>query len=60
MEKRGLVMGSSDEKLTMVEVKCPRCDHTEIVYIPKEEIPKCPIHREEMIIKEILEEGKSG
>ncbi|MGE4267801.1 MAG: hypothetical protein AB7F25_10230 [Deferribacterales bacterium] len=47
------------EKVTTVEVKCPLCDHTQIVYIPKEEIPLCPIHKKKMIIKELLEEGKS-
>ena len=52
-------MSSEKEKITTVEVKCPLCDHTEIVYIPKEEIPECPIHRIKMIIKEVLEEGKS-
>lgn len=52
-------MSSNEEKSTMVEVKCPKCDHTEIVYIPKEEIPKCPVHNITMNIHEILEEGKS-
>ena len=50
---------SSEEKVTMVEVKCPKCDHTEIIYIPKEDMPKCPVHNVEMNIHEILEEGKS-
>jgi len=52
-------MSSKREEVTMVEVKCPKCDHTQIVYIPKEEIPECPIHRVKMNIHEILEEGKS-
>jgi hypothetical protein len=55
---RGLAM-SKDRDVTVVEVKCPLCDHTEIVYIPKEDIPECPIHRVKMNIHEILEEGKS-
>lgn len=52
-------MSSEKEEVTMVEVKCPQCDHTQIVYIPKEEIPLCPVHRIKMNIHEILEEGKS-
>lgn len=52
-------MSSKGEEVTTLEVKCPLCDHTEIVYIPKEEIPDCPVHKVKMIIKEILEEGKS-
>ncbi len=47
------------EKAEAVQVKCPLCDHTEIVYLPREEIPKCPIHNVEMIIQELLDEGKS-
>jgi ribosomal protein S27E len=42
-----------------VEVVCPRCNHTEIVYIPKEPIPQCPRCKRRMIVKEILTEGKS-
>jgi ribosomal protein S27E len=53
-------MSSEDnEKLTMVQVKCPFCDHTEIIYVPKEHMPKCPEHDVKMNILEILEEGKS-
>lgn len=52
-------MSKDKTEITTVEVKCPLCDHTEIVYIPKEEIPSCPEHKVKMIIKEILEEGKS-
>ena len=47
------------EKSEAVQVKCPICDHTQIVYIPKEPIPKCPVHDIEMIIVELLDEGKS-
>jgi len=42
-----------------VEVYCPKCEHTEIVYIPDEEIPPCPRCKKQMVIKEILKEGKS-
>jgi hypothetical protein len=47
------------DKAEAVQVKCPICDHTEIIYIPIEQIPKCPIHEVEMIILELLDEGKS-
>ena len=30
------------EKKEAVEVVCPNCKWTEIIYIPKEDIPKCP------------------
>jgi ribosomal protein S27E len=42
-----------------VQVKCPTCDHTQIVYIPKEEIPMCPKCDVRMTISELLDEGKS-
>ncbi len=42
-----------------VEVKCPNCDHTEIVYLQKEDIQKCPKCDIQMIIIELLREGKS-
>lgn len=47
------------DKAEAVQVKCPICDHTEIIYIPKEEIPRCPIHDVPMVICELLDEGKS-
>lgn len=50
---------NNNEETTMVEVKCPLCDHTEIVYVPNEDMPKCPIHNCTMNIHEVLEEGKS-
>jgi len=42
-----------------VEVKCPRCKYTEIIYIPKQDIPKCPECGTTMLIEELLDEGKS-
>jgi ribosomal protein S27E len=42
-----------------IEVYCPRCEHTEIIYVPEEDIPKCPKCRKQMVFKEILKEGKS-
>lgn len=44
--------------VTTIEVKCPKCDHTEIVVIPKEEIPLCPDHKIKMYLHEVLKEGK--
>lgn len=41
-----------------IEFVCPKCHHTEIKYVPRETDPKCPNCRIQMIIKEILTEGK--
>ncbi len=47
-------------KKQAVEVVCPKCQHTEIIYMPKEKIPICPkCQKVQMVIKEILAEGKS-
>jgi ribosomal protein S27E len=50
---------SDSDKVQAVEVKCPKCEFTQIKYIPKEQIGKCPECGSNMIISEILEEGKS-
>lgn len=42
-----------------VEIKCPRCKRTEILYLPEENMPKCRKCRVGMVIKELLKEGKS-
>jgi ribosomal protein S27E len=42
-----------------VEVVCPKCRRTQIVYIPKEAIPHCPDCRTPMVLRELLREGKS-
>jgi ribosomal protein S27E len=47
------------DKAEPVQVECPRCRHTEIIYIPIEEMPRCPDCGAEMVIKELLDEGKS-
>jgi len=47
------------DKDEAVQVKCITCDHTEIIYIPKEPIPRCPKCDLEMKISELLAEGKS-
>jgi hypothetical protein len=44
------------EPVEAIEVICPRCRRTEIVYRPKEDIPKCKV---QMLVKEVLTEGKS-
>jgi ribosomal protein S27E len=41
-----------------VEVACPICGTRRIICLPEESLPKCEICRKEMIIKEILTEGK--
>lgn len=47
------------ERKEAIEVICPKCKRTEIIYIPKEEIPKCPNCDIRMVMKELLREGKS-
>ena len=42
-----------------IQVKCPRCRFTKIIYIPEQEIPRCPDCDTPMIIEELLAEGKS-
>ncbi len=42
-----------------VEVICPRCRYTEIVYFPVEDLPVCPHCNIRMSISELLDEGKS-
>lgn len=47
------------DKVEAVEVKCPKCGITLIIYMPQEEIPLCPECHVRMVIKELLDEGKS-
>ncbi|MCB1777577.1 MAG: hypothetical protein KDI50_09070 [Candidatus Competibacteraceae bacterium] len=47
------------DKVEPIQIGCPKCRHTEIVYIPIEAIPRCPECGTQMIIKELLDEGKS-
>ena len=42
-----------------VQVVCPRCRHTEIVYLPVADLPLCPECKIQMLIEELLDEGKS-
>jgi hypothetical protein len=41
------------------QIVCPRCRHTEIIYLPQEQFPRCPDCDIPMIIAELLDEGKS-
>lgn len=41
-----------------VEVACPVCDQRKIICLPEESIPNCEFCKVEMVIKEILTEGK--
>lgn len=45
-------------KREAVEVHCPVHKVSRVIYLPEEEIPKCPVCKKQMIIKEILTEGK--
>lgn len=47
------------DKMEPVQVKCPRCKFTEIIYLPVEDLPACPECRSRMFIEELLDEGKS-
>ncbi|HDL53927.1 MAG TPA: hypothetical protein ENH32_08125 [Proteobacteria bacterium] len=47
------------EKAEAVQVKCPKCGRTAIIYLPKEEIPRCPDCGVRMVLCELLDEGKS-
>jgi ribosomal protein S27E len=42
-----------------VEVICPKCRYTEIIYLPIEDLPRCPECNTPMSINELLDEGKS-
>lgn len=45
-------------KRDFVEVVCPRCRTTRIIVVPEESMPRCENCRVEMLIKEVLTEGK--
>lgn len=46
-------------KKEAIEVICPKCKRTEIVYLRIEDLPKCETCNIPMVIKELLVEGKS-
>lgn len=41
-----------------VEVVCPKCRKIQIIAVPEEPMPRCEICKRDMIIKEVLTEGK--
>ncbi len=47
------------DKAEPVQVECLQCRRTEIIYIPIEEMPRCPKCGTRMVIRELLDEGKS-
>jgi len=57
MRLRELTM--SRGKKEPIEVVCPRCRYTEIIYLPIEDLPRCPQCNIQMSISELLDEGKS-
>jgi len=42
-----------------VEIICPKCRYTEIIYLPITDFPRCPTCKTQMLINELLDEGKS-
>lgn len=42
-----------------VEIICPKCRYTEIIYLPIDDLPRCPECGIKMSISELLDEGKS-
>ncbi len=42
-----------------IQVVCPRCRFTQIIYLPVEDLPQCPECGTGMVIEELLDEGKS-
>ena len=47
-----------DQKTEPVEVICPQCRRTEIVYLDKEKMPECPKCGVKMVLHDILKNGK--
>lgn len=45
-------------KRSFVEVVCPKCRQGRIIALPEETMPRCPQCNKEMVIKEVLTEGK--
>lgn len=45
-------------KREFIQVACPRCKQTKIIWLPEEEIPTCEFCKIKMVIKEVLTEGK--
>ena len=49
----------SSQKKEPIQVVCPRCRLTQIVYLPLDDLPICPECEIRMVIQELLDEGKS-
>ena len=45
-------------KREFVEVICPKCRRTQIIAVPEESMPRCEDCKRDMVIKEVLTEGK--
>lgn len=41
-----------------LEVGCPICNQRKIICVPEESIPRCEFCKVEMVLKEVLTEGK--
>lgn len=46
------------DKLEPIEAVCPRCQATKIFFLGREPMPRCDNCDREMVIKEVLVEGK--
>ena len=42
-----------------IQVICPKCRYTEIIYLPVDDLPLCRECGARMVIQELLDEGKS-
>ncbi len=45
------------DKKEPVEVICPKCKHTQVIYLKREDISKCSECDRSMVIREILGRG---
>ncbi len=55
-KKDGLFSGRYSREF--VEFACPICNQRKIVCLPEESMPKCDYCKVDMVLKEILTEGK--
>lgn len=49
---------SDSGRVEPVEAVCPKCQATKIFYLGREQMPQCELCKLEMVIKEVLREGK--
>jgi hypothetical protein len=59
IEEKTEMENNDRSKPEPVEVICPRCRLTKIVYLPVDDLPLCPKCNIRMSINELLDEGKS-